>query len=114
MGSGSFQVDLICCDGINQDPVRFDVSISVSSPIELERVVFVLRRQKLTCEQKLDQDFELIQIFFLAFEAASCLDEIGKNSSGNASDAQLTKEFGGVLELMDFRAFRSLAHGLAG
>jgi hypothetical protein len=39
------------------------VRISVSGPIEFERMVFVLRRQGLRGEQKLDQFFQLFEVF---------------------------------------------------
>jgi len=43
VGSGAFQVDFFGGCGVDEYPIRLDVSISVSSPIEFEGMVFVLR-----------------------------------------------------------------------
>ena len=37
--------------------------IYVSGLVEFERMIFVLRRQGLSCEQKLDQYFEFFEVF---------------------------------------------------
>jgi hypothetical protein len=63
VGSGSFQMDVICGSGVDQHPIRFNVSIAVSGPIEFEWVVFVLRGQGLPGEEKLDQVFEFFEVF---------------------------------------------------
>jgi hypothetical protein len=39
------------------------MSIAVSGPVEFERMVFVLRWQGLRFKQKLDQSFQLFEVF---------------------------------------------------
>jgi hypothetical protein len=63
VGSCPLQVDLFSGRGVDQHPIRFNVSIPVSGPIEFERMVFVLHWQGLRREQKLDQDFEFFKVF---------------------------------------------------
>jgi hypothetical protein len=63
VGSGSLQVNCFGGSGVDEHPIRLNVSISVSGPIEFERLVFVLRRQGLRGEQKLDQFFQLFEVF---------------------------------------------------
>ena len=62
MGSRPFQVNPFSRGGVDEHPIRLNVRISVSGPIEFERMVFVLRWQRLVCEQKLDQLFQLFKI----------------------------------------------------
>lgn len=63
VGSGSLQVKLFGGSGVDQHPIGFDMRISVSSPIEFERMVFVRRGQGISREQKLDQRFQLFEVF---------------------------------------------------
>jgi hypothetical protein len=37
--------------------------VSVSGPIEFERMIFVLRRQRLRCEEKLDKRLQFVEVF---------------------------------------------------
>jgi hypothetical protein len=68
VGSSSLQVNLFCASGVDQHPIRFNVSVSVSGPIEFEGMVFVLRRQGLAREQKFNQSFLLFQVFAALLE----------------------------------------------
>jgi hypothetical protein len=63
VGSGPLQVDLLIGSGVDKHPIGFNVRISVSSPIEFERMIFVLQRQGLASEQQFDQRFQLFEVF---------------------------------------------------
>jgi hypothetical protein len=63
MGSGPLQVNFFIGSGVYKHPIVFNVRIPVSSPIELERMIFVLRRQGLPSEQKFDQRFQFFEVF---------------------------------------------------
>jgi hypothetical protein len=83
VGSGSLQVNFFGGSGVDQHPIRLDVSVSVSGPIAFERVVFVLRRQGLRSEQKLDQSFEFFEVFaslLKPFHIAMKLARIGRGA----------------------------------
>ena len=60
---GPFQVNFYFGSGINQDPIGFNVRVSVSGPIEFARMIFVSRRQGLVGEQKFDQRFQFFEVF---------------------------------------------------
>jgi len=57
MGSSPLQVNFFIASRVDKHPIRFDVRIPVSGPIEFERMIFVLRWQGMPSEQKLDRDF---------------------------------------------------------
>jgi hypothetical protein len=57
MGSRSFEVNFLGGCGVDKHSIWLNVGISVSGPIEFERMIFVLRRQGLRREQKFDQPF---------------------------------------------------------
>ena len=61
--SGALQVDRVRSGGVYQNPVRLNVSVALSGPVEFQRVIFVLWRQRLPSEQKLDQLFQLLGVF---------------------------------------------------
>jgi hypothetical protein len=63
VSSSSLQVNLVIGNGVGKHPIWFNVCISVSAPIEFERMVLELRRQRLLGEQKLDQLFQFIEDF---------------------------------------------------
>ena len=63
VGSGSLQVNFFGRSVIDQHPIRLNVSVSVSGPIEFERVGFELRRQGLGSKQQLDQSLEFFEVF---------------------------------------------------
>jgi hypothetical protein len=51
VGAGAFQVDVLFGRGIDQDPIRFNVRVSVPGPIEFQRMVFILSGQRFAGEQ---------------------------------------------------------------
>jgi hypothetical protein len=63
MGTSPLQVNIFIGNGVNKHPIRFNVCIPVSGPIEFERMIFVSRRQGLLSEQKFDQHFQFIEVF---------------------------------------------------
>jgi hypothetical protein len=63
MAPGALQVDFFGGNRVDEHPIRLDMSISVSGPIEFEGMVFVLRRQGLAFEQKFNQLFQLSEVF---------------------------------------------------
>jgi len=54
MGASSLQVNIFIGSGVDEYPIGFNVCISVPCPVEFERMVFVLRRQRLPNKQKAD------------------------------------------------------------
>ena len=62
MGSSPLQMNFFIGGGVDKHPIRFNVRISVSGPIAFERMIFILRRQGMPGEQKLDQYFQFFEV----------------------------------------------------
>ena len=62
--SGSFQPDMaaIFCERVNQNPVRLKMAVPTSRKFAAHRVVFVLWRQRLPLNQKIEDRFQPGQI----------------------------------------------------
>jgi hypothetical protein len=63
VGSSPLQVNFFGGGGVDEHPIRFNMCVSVSGPIEFERMIFVLRRQRLRCEEKLDKRLQFVEVF---------------------------------------------------
>src|ERR1700733_1372664 len=49
--------------GINQNPIRFYVRIPITCPAMLERMILVLRGQRVSREQQLNQPLQFFEVF---------------------------------------------------
>jgi hypothetical protein len=56
-------MNLFSSRGVDQHPIWLNVSIPVSCPVEFERVIPILREQGFRRKQKLDQFFQLLEVF---------------------------------------------------
>lgn len=65
MCAGAFKPDVRGFFGkrINQQPVRFNVAVATAGKVSAQRVIFVLCRQFITCNQQVKDGLELFQIF---------------------------------------------------
>jgi len=56
-------VNFLGGSGVDQHPIRLNVSVSVSGPIAFKRVIFELRWQGLRSQQQFDQSLEFSEVF---------------------------------------------------
>ena len=77
MCSRADQVQVVPIDLIEQEPIRFDVAISMMFPIPTERVVLVARRQRIAFDQEKDQLAELGEILSAALGQLHIALELG-------------------------------------
>ncbi len=63
MGSGSFEPNFIVKNLADQNPIRLDMAVPVTSPISTEWMIAILRRKWLLCKEKADNRFQFCEIF---------------------------------------------------
>lgn len=63
VASGPLQVNFFICSRVDQYPIRFNVRIPVTGPVQFERMILVLRRLGLPGKQELNQQLQLSEVF---------------------------------------------------
>ena len=59
MSSCALEADDFVINPVEEEPVRFDVSITISGPIVLERVILVAGRQGISIDEQAEKCLEL-------------------------------------------------------
>lgn len=78
MCSSPFKVDFLAYRGVNHNPIRLQMSVSVPAPVALERMVLVLRGQRHFREQQFDQALQLLKIFSSLLKPLDIALELGR------------------------------------
>jgi len=63
MGPGSFESNFIVENLVDQNPIRLDMAVPVTSPIPTELMIAILRRKWLFCEEEVDNSFQFCEVF---------------------------------------------------
>ena len=77
MRSRADQVQVVPIDLVEQEPVLFDVTVSMMFPVATERVVLITRRQGIALDQEKDQLAELGEVLASAFGQLHIALELG-------------------------------------
>jgi hypothetical protein len=67
MGPGADESELVPCYPIDQEPVRFYVSVAIALPVPFQRMILVARRQLFAVDQEFQNLPQLSQIFASLF-----------------------------------------------
>ena len=63
MGAGPFKPHMIFFEGIDQDPIRFEMAVSAAREISSQWMIFQFRQQWLCIDQQIENTSQLLQVF---------------------------------------------------
>ena len=62
VGPSSFEPNFIVKDLVDQNPIRLDMAVPVTSPISTELMIAILRRKWLFCDEDVDNSFQFCEV----------------------------------------------------
>ncbi len=68
MGSGSFEVEHVVIDAVDEQPVRLDMAVPRTVPRTSQSVITVFRLQRLSCDEAENDVLEFAEILAALFQ----------------------------------------------